>query len=402
MNVTPGKRVRRLGWMGGVAVAAVALALLAAPSLAAQASTPSAQFTSFHIASDTGTTNTQGITVDQSGNPWFSAGTGTIGTLNRKTGALTVYNLANPNASPGTIKVDSDGNVWFTEFNVPAIAELNPRTGKVQEFVISPPNGGSEGPDFLEIDAHGNKWFNDVDFTDATGGFLGRLTPGGHMTLWAVPTAGAELEEIGLDPSGNLWFAEQATNIVGRLNPSAGTITEYTSPTPDSRPAGILVAPDGTVWFSEHAADKIAHLFPNLAHGVTTRVTPMEFHSGSAPTFQPGKPGQPTNPTKTKEPGTSVSTFTTTTQGFVEYHLPPTGLMKNTEDMRFDKQGNIFYENDGTAQIGELVLTTNHPFINEWTIPDGVGYYNIEFDSSGTLWISDIGSSTVYRFVLNA
>jgi len=389
--------------LGGSLVLATLLATFASSHMAAKAAAPSAHYTRYSISSDTGTTNTQGITVDKAGNPWFSAGAGTIGTLDRDTGKLTVYDLANPTAFPGTVKIDGDGNVWFTEFTGPAIAELNPLTGQEHEFAIPVASqGGAVGPDFIEIDSQGNKWFNVVDFTDATGGFVGRLSASGVMTLWAVPTPGAELEEINVDPFGNLWFAEQGTNIVGKLNPHAQTITEYTSPTPNSHPAGVLAASDGTIWFSEHSADKIAHLFPNKAHGVTTHVTPMESRPGSAPTAQPGAPGQPTNPTKTTEPGSSVNTSTTAAQGFVEYSLPHTGLAKNTEDMRFDQHGNLFFENDGTAQIGELVLTTAHPFINEWTIPNGVGFYNIEFAASGTLWISDIGSSSVYKFVLDA
>lgn len=400
MVATMRAETRRWGRLSGLVVLAAVLALFASAHPVAQAATPSAHYTSYSVTPNGG--NTQGITVDRSGNPWFSAGPGTIGTINHLTGKLKVYTLANPNAFPGSVKIDSVGNIWFTEFTGPAIAELNPVTGQEHEFAIPVASeGGAVGPDFIEIDSQGNKWFNVVDFTDATGGFVGRLTAGGVMTLWEVPTAGAELEEINVDPFGNLWFAEQATNIVGKLNPFANTITEYTSPTPNSRPAGVLAASDGTIWFSEHSADKIAHLFPNLAHGVTTHVTPMVSRPGASITPQQAAPGNPTNPTKTTEPGTSVGTSTTVSQGIVEYQLPHTGLAKNTEDMRFDRYGNLFFENDGTAQIGELVLTAAYPFINEWTIPGGVGFYNIEFAASGVLWISDIGSSTVYQFTLS-
>jgi streptogramin lyase len=392
---------RRFLMLSGFLVLAALLAVFASISQVAKAATPSAHYISYSVTPNTG--NTQGITVDQFGNPWFSAGPGTIGTINHTSGKLTVYTLANPNAFPGSVKIDEAGNVWFTEFTGPAIAELNPVTGQEHEFAIPVASqGGAVGPDFLEIDGQGNKWFNVVDFTDATGGFVGRLTPAGVMTLWAVPTAGAELEEINLDPFGNLWFAEQNTNIVGKLNPFANAITEYTSPTPNSRPAGVLAAPDGTIWFSEHDVNKIAHLFPNKARGVTTHVTPTVSRSGPAITPQPAAPGNPTNPTKTTEPGSSASTPTTLSQGFVEYTVPGQVFFKGIEDMRFDRSGNIFFENDTAHVIGELVFATAHPFVNEWAIPNGVGYFNIEFDACGTLWISDIGSSTVYKFTLDS
>ena len=46
-----------------------------------------------------------------------------------------------------------------------------------------------------------------------------------------------------------------------------------------------------------------------------------------------------------------------------------------------------------------------HPAINEWSIPHGVGFYNIEFAVDGTLWISDTAGfgtgGAVYAFALN-
>lgn len=394
------KRLWRLGLVGGVVLVVLVAGTLLGASLITQAAAPSANLTRYTVSSTTGN-SAIGITVDQNGDAWFGLGSGAIGKINHATGALKVYYLANANAGVGTIKVDGDGLVWFTAFNIPAIGRLDPVTGKETDFVLPSP---TLGPDFLEIDSAGNKWFNEVDFSDATGGKVGRLGPGGEIVEWAVPTTAAELEEIGLDGNGNLWFAEQGANKIGRLNPHTNTITEFTSPTPNSRPAGILVAPDNTVWFSEHAADKIAHLFPNRAHGVTTTVTPVVSHQHPGSTNQPGVPGAPTNPKTFHEPGQTVQTTTTSTDGFVEYSLPASGSTSNTEDMRFDKNGNIFFENDATAQIGELVLHgKDQPFINLWSIPNGQGFYNIEFAPNGTtLWISDLNGGAVYKFTLGA
>lgn len=392
------KRFWRLSIVGGLLLVALVAGTFIGTRLITSAATPSASLTHYRVGSTTGN-SAIGITVDQNGDAWFGLGSGAIGKINHTTGDLKVYYLANANAGVGTIKVDSSGLVWFTAFNIPAIGRLDPLTGQETDFVLPSP---TLGPDFLEIDHAGNKWFNEVDFSDATGGKVGRLTPSGEITEWAVPTAAAELEEIGLDGSGNLWFAEQGANKIGRLNPRENTITEFTSPTANSRPAGILVASDNTVWFSEHATDKIAHLFPDRAHGVTTHVAPSVSHQQPGSTNQPGVPGAPTNPTVSHQPGQTVNTSTTSTSGFVEYSLPASGSGSNTEDMRFDKNGNIFFENDATAQIGELVLHgKGQPVINLWSLPDGKGFYNIEFAPNGTtLWISDLNGNSVYKFTL--
>jgi virginiamycin B lyase len=282
-------RIWQLGLVSAVVLVALVAAVFAGTQLITKAATPSATLTRYSVASTTGNA-AAGITTDQHGDAWFALGSGALGRVSRATGALKVFYLANSNAGPGTIKVDEDGLVWFTAFNIPAIGRLDPATGKETDFVLPSP---TLGPDFLEIDGAGNKWFNEVDFSDVTGGKVGRLSRNGTITEWAVPTVGAELEEIGLDSEGNLWFAEQAKNKVGVLNPDENTIIEYTSPTANIRPAGILVAPDDTVWFSEHATDTIAHLFPGRAHGVKTPVTPVVSHQSPGSTSQRGTPGAP-------------------------------------------------------------------------------------------------------------
>ncbi len=405
------KRLRHLAVISIVSVAAMVLAVFGRSPYTAKADSISGVFTRYNISASGGFAI--GITVDKNGNPWFGLGNGSIGTINHKTGKLRVYPLANAKAGVGTIKIAKDRSVWFTESNAPGIGKLNPVTGKETEFLL-PPSSRSLGlaPTFLVLDKQGNVWFNEVDFSDATGGKLGRLSPNGVITEWAVSTPGAELEEIALDHEGNLWFAEQGNiskvgpNKVGKLNPCNQTITEYTSPTPNSRPAGIVVAADDTIWFSEHATDKIAHLFPKQAHGVTTAVTPVSTAASPSSSAQAGNPGAPTNPVATSAQATTANSQVTRSQGIVEYSLPHTGSLSNTEDMRFDKHGNLFFENDSTAQIGELVLSRDDatPIIKEWAIPHGVGFYNIEFDKDGkTLWISDTAgygtNGAVYKFV---
>lgn len=411
MIVKTKKQVRHLSIIGIALALAVGVAVFAHSEVLAKADKPST-FTRYDISASGGFAI--GITVDKKGNPWFGLGNGSIGTINHNTGKLRVYPLANANAGVGTIKIDKDGSVWFTESNAPGIGKLDPITGKENEFLL-PPASKKAGlaPTFL-LDKNGNVWFNEVDFSDATGGKLARLSPKGVFTEWAVPTVGAEIEEIALDHEGNLWFAEQGNillkpspNKVGRLNPCNSVITEYTSPTPNSRPAGIVVAKDDTIWFSEHAADKIAHLFPNKALGVTTAVTPILTRATRSRSSQSGSPGASTNPVTTVAQETTTHSQVTSSRGIVEYSLPHTGSLANTEDMRFDKHGNLFFENDATGQIGELILSNKKsaPTVTEWPIPHGKGFYNIEFDDQGiTLWISDTAGFTkggsVYKFTL--
>ncbi len=403
-------RVRRLGVIGFALLMTISAFV---PVAAARTASPSASFTRYDISPSGGFAI--GVTVDRHGNPWFGLGSGSVGTIDHRTGKLKVYPLANSNAGIGVIKFDEAGNAWFPEGNAPGVGELNPVTGKEHEFLLPlPSRQAGLVPTFVQVDDEGNIWFNEVDFSDATGGKIGRLSADGVITEWAVPTVGAEIEEIALDHEGRLWFAEQGNinlnpspDRVAVLDPEQQTITEYLSPTPNSRPAGILVAADDTVWFSEHAADKIAHLFPKLAHGIVTHVSPVKTAVSPSLTLQTSVPGAPTNPVTTAASATAVASTVTHSPGIVEYNLPHSGSLSNTEDMRFDRNGNLFFEDDVTAQIGELVLNGDSqqpPLIREWSIPHGIGFYNIEFDAQGNLWISDTANfgsgGAVYKLVL--
>src|SRR5579885_1540305 len=55
-------------------------------------------------------------------------------------------------------------------------------------------------------------------------------------------------------PDGIVYFADQQSSYIGRLDPETGNVIEYGTPTPKSGPHGIIVAPDGSVWYTGNAA----------------------------------------------------------------------------------------------------------------------------------------------------
>ena len=62
-------------------------------------------------------------------------------------------------------------------------------------------------------------------------------------------------------PDGNIWFTEPFENRIGRITPG-GIITEFPIPTPDSDPWGIAAGPDGNLWITEVRANRIARMTP--------------------------------------------------------------------------------------------------------------------------------------------
>ena len=109
------------------------------------------------------------------------------------------------------------------EFNIPTVP--------------SSPGGIVSGPD-------GNLWF-----TESACNKIGRITTGGSVAEFAIPTPGYPWG-IASGPDGNLWFTESSGNKIGRISTS-GSVTEFPIPTTNSNPFWIASGPDGNLWFTE-------------------------------------------------------------------------------------------------------------------------------------------------------
>src|SRR5207244_7837169 len=127
----------------------------------------------------------------------------------------------------------------------------------------------------------GNVWF-----AEQNGNNIGRITPAGAITEFPVPTANSKPVFITPGSDGNLWFTELSGNNIGRIKPS-GVIKEFQVPTSNSGPAGISSGPDGNLWFTESSGNKIGRLTlvtPPFGGPVTATdcLSPSEPHACGA------------------------------------------------------------------------------------------------------------------------
>jgi streptogramin lyase len=110
-----------------------------------------------------------------------------------------------------------------------------------EEFDAGPYDGSNDigitrGPD-------GNMWFTDG------GGAVGKVSMGGIVTKYPMPSPNNVPEFIVTGPSSTLWFNEYEGHI-GRVTTS-GVISEFLIPIPGELTQGITRGPDGDFWFSE-------------------------------------------------------------------------------------------------------------------------------------------------------
>jgi virginiamycin B lyase len=124
--------------------------------------------------------------------------------------------------------------------------------GTVSEYqIVSPdsqPNDLVAGPD-------GNMWF--TESTDR-GAVIGRITPAGKITKFALPDVSEQVNEtfaIAAGRDGSLWFTDQLrgggpwTSRIGRIT-TAGNIHYFALPTPEVQADDIALGADGDMWFT--------------------------------------------------------------------------------------------------------------------------------------------------------
>jgi len=79
------------------------------------------------------------------------------------------------------------------------------------------------------------------------------------VTRFAVPSDNSHPGEIVQGPDGALWFTQNLSSQIGRID-TDGTITEYPTQSTSSAPQNIVVGPDNALWFSEATPSRIGRI----------------------------------------------------------------------------------------------------------------------------------------------
>jgi streptogramin lyase len=171
---------------------------------------------------------------------------------------------------PVGIAAGADGNLWYTGSDSDQIGRMTP-AGAATQFALpagSVPLEITAGPD-------GRLWFGNSQTSK-----IGRMTTAGSLTELPLPGMAAAAKGITTGPDGNLWFTKTDFDgaKVDRLTPS-GTLTEFAVPTDTAAPIAITAGADGNLWFTENGANAIGRITPA---GV---VTEFPLPTGNANVF---------------------------------------------------------------------------------------------------------------------
>lgn len=184
------------------------------------------------------------VTSDPGGNIWFAERSG-VARLDVR-GRFTHFSL--PQSDFGRdLAASADGSVWFTQTGSAGRISTD---GIVHEYPIDEPNAKviaiTAGPD----DA---MWFVAQSGSRPVAAWVGRITALGKVTTYRIPQLGLP-GDITLGPDGNLWFTY--TTYIGRCSP-AGHITLFAIPQSSdllratTYAERITVGPDHNLWFTQ-------------------------------------------------------------------------------------------------------------------------------------------------------
>lgn len=213
------------------------------------------------------------VTVGDDGTVWYAGNRARhIGKMDAATGEITKYMMEDDYArDPHTFAFDKDGNIWFTAQGGNGVGHFNISTGEAKVIPVpterARPYGIRMAPD------QERPW----------------IALFGTNKLATVDPETMELEEIELPreeirprrldvtSDGNVWYGDYANGVIGRYNPTNGSITEWDMPDGSaSRPYAVLADDKDRIWLGVSGPDpsKLVAFDTNTEEFVASREIP--------------------------------------------------------------------------------------------------------------------------------
>lgn len=193
----------------------------------------------------------QALQFDASGNLWFTAATGgRIGRLDPATGAIQTWPVPAPRAglpsAPFSLTVTPNGQIWFGDLTGGTVGHFDPTTDQVTLYHLADPQATVFS---MAHDADGRIWFSEI-----VPGKLGMIDPAinrvTELTVPAMPGQPAALYAIVVTHDGDIWFADNGAGALVRYVPGNATFTFFRLSVPAEAPYGLTLDSADRLWFT--------------------------------------------------------------------------------------------------------------------------------------------------------
>ena len=224
----------------------------------------------------------------------------------------------------------------------------------IREWMV--PTLGQRSRDSLQL-PDGTVWW-----TGMYGNLLGRLDPStGEMTEFPLPE-GARPHGITADRDGNIWYTGNGNGTVGKLNPATGEITEYPMPVEEARdPHTPIFDQKGTLWFTLQRSNMVGRLDPSTGE---IRLATMPTPNGRPYGVQIDSQGLPWI---AYNGSNRLGSVDPETMEIREYPMPdPTTRIRR---LAFASDGVIWYVDSARGRLGRFDPKTGEQ--QDWPSPSG-------------------------------
>jgi streptogramin lyase len=156
----------------------------------------------------------------------------------------------NPAGLAYEVNADPRGDLWISDDGVAEIWQIHPPAGAYTVY-----QDMSYASD-ARMDGAGMIWWTDAGFESK----LGRISPSaGTVTTWTLPEAG-QLWGLAFDDNGLVWATDVFNDRVYSFAPGSGQLCAY--PLPDGGASDYLLARGTTIWLGDNANGRIVKLDP--------------------------------------------------------------------------------------------------------------------------------------------
>jgi len=300
-------------------------------------------------------TSSGGAQGDSKGNIWFQLAGGTgngrfggVGRLDPRTGDMKTWRTTKYGFHD--ILLDKEDNVWLTGRG--AIVKFNTKSYEFTNFDF-PEKFGVQSHT-IDFDHDGNGWFTINDSENARGWVVKLDTRTGATEGFSVghesenPTRPAPYGIV-VDQKGMVWFTEMRGNVLAKIDPKTGKLTEYRIPTFKSGPRRVQVDSKGRLWFTESHANKIAMFDPQ-----TLKFSEFDLLPGGQPYFIKVDPNDRVWFNLTS--GGVIGRFDPLTKQFTHFPFPvPEGKAKDAGYITTDPFS-IVYGGEHAPVVGQMYV----------------------------------------------
>jgi virginiamycin B lyase len=191
---------------------------------------------------------------------------------------------------------------------------------------------------------------------------LARVDPEtGEITEFPLP-AGARPHTVTADADGNMWYTGNGNGTMGMLDPQSGEVTEYPMPDPEATdPHSAIVAADGIVWFTLQRANMIGRLDPASGEVELVTAPTADSRPYGIKLTSDGVPFVAANGSN------RIYRVNPESMAIEEFELPDAATTVRRLD--FASDDTIWFVNSSLGRIGHLDPATGD--VREWPSPSG-------------------------------